>query len=381
MAIAPIRSRAPAICFAALHCPATFSDPDEFLASVPLVDELPAAMAERGYRVSVVQAFSTEGAIRRRGVDYFFERDGASRRRVRAIQPNLLHLHGATLHLEHALLLSSVRHRPGIVIQYQGGYPSPNPLARRIQRHNLSRADRLLFTTLEHARPFLEAGVIADPGRVAEFMETSSRFGMMDRVAAREATGMLGDPVFLSTGRLHPDKDPMTMVRGFEQILAALPDARLYLYYLSDELLPELRAFVQSRPGLARAVAFRGRAAPDAMEAIYNSADFLLQASRREFSGCAVLEAMACGVIPVVTRLPSFRAMTGDGSTGVLFSPGDADALARGALSIPPKQIPVHRQRVLERFERELSFPTLADRLDAVYREVLDGRPTDAMLG
>jgi glycosyltransferase involved in cell wall biosynthesis len=106
------------------------------------------------------------------------------------------------------------------------------------------------------------------------------------------------------------------------------------------------------------------------MEAIYSSADFLLQGSRREFSGYAVLEAMACGAIPAISDIPSFRAMTCGGRYGVLFPPGDHEALARGVLAVPPGEIPARSVEVRARFERALSFPAMAARLEEVYREL-----------
>ena len=108
------------------------------------------------------------------------------------------------------------------------------------------------------------------------------------------------------------------------------------------------------------------------MAAIYSSADFLLQASRREFSGCAVLEAMACGAIPVVTDIPSFRAMTDRGRLGALFPIGDDRALADGVLAIPPERIPARSAEVAAHFRRELSFAAMAWRLAPVYDELLE---------
>jgi hypothetical protein len=44
------------------------------------------------------------------------------------------------------------------------------------------------------------------------------------------------------------------------------------------------------------------------------------------------MEACACGAVPVVTSIPTFRLLTGNGSVGALWSLDDADgcACARG---------------------------------------------------
>src|SRR5690606_19453656 len=103
-----------------------------------------------------------------------------------------------------------------------------------------------------------------------------------------------------------------------------------------------------------------------------NSADFLLQASRREFSGCAVLEALACGVIPVVTDIPSFRAMTAEGRFGVLFPPGNAGALACGVCTIGLAEIPARSAEIRMHFEDRYSFPVLSRQLEAIYQQVVE---------
>lgn len=59
---------------------------------------------------------------------------------------------------------------------------------------------------------------------------------------------------------------------------------------------------------------------------------------------------MASGVIPVVTDIPSFRTMTGDGAVDVLFAPGDEETMARQVLAIPedtiaPRDVPVDQGR------------------------------------
>jgi len=210
--------------------------------------------------------------------------------------------------------------------------------------------------------------------RVVALTETSALFHPRPREAARRATGLTGRPVLLWTGRLDPIKDPLTVLRGFEIVLGTWPAAQLYLYYRDAPLLPELRAFVAARPGLHAHVHFRGTAPHPAMEDLYNSADYLVQASRREFSGYAVLEAMACGVPPVVTDNPACRTLTADGRHGRLFPPGDAAAFARTLLALPPERTDTQARAIRDHFDAHLSFPAMARRLEAVYEAVLEER-------
>jgi glycosyltransferase involved in cell wall biosynthesis len=286
-------------------------------------------------------------------------------------KPRSIRFHGLILTLN----LSWLWLRPGrgatpIVAHYHGGFPTSNPFLRRLQSFSLQRLSRALFTTREHAQPFIEAGLLNEV-QVEEVMEVSTAFRMRPRAEARSLTGMRGDPVFLWAGRLHSVKDPLMALRGFAHIQASWPRAQLYCHYLSDELLPEVQAFLASRPHLGDHVHLHGPVPHDQMEASFNSADFLLQASRREYSGYVALEAMACGAIPVVTDIPSFRRMIDGGRYGILFSRGDAAGMARRVLAIDRATIPQCAATVRRHFEQTFSFEAMARRLEAVYRQVL----------
>lgn len=385
------------ICFlAALH-DAVVRDPARYLDDIHLHRFLPQVLAKRGYDVRFVKLAPNDARYYEGGVDYHFVaepafvRKAAARagralgrqgarlepgvrtlRRVASMNPDIVHVHGLDLYFNVALTRLLVRRRGArLVMHYHGGYPSRQPVARALQRFSLSGVSRYLFTAEEQAQPFMACGMIARPDHVVQFMELSSPFEMQPRSECRAETGMTGRPVFVWTGRLHPIKDPLTALKGFERIAVAWPEAALYMYYRSGELQADVQSYVESRPNLRERVHLRGPAPYPRMEAIYNSADFLLQASRREFSGCAVLEALSCGVYPVVTDLPPFRAMTSGGRIGVLFPAGNAQALADGVLSLAPDAASTRARAVRAHFERELSYDALGSKLDAVYQDIL----------
>src|SRR3990172_579743 len=78
-------------------------------------------------------------------------------------------------------------------------------------------------------------------------------------------------------------------------------------FFQVDELLSDVEAMLDASPQLRDSVQLRGSLQFEKMEDFFNSADFFIQASLEEYGGNSLVEAMACGAIPVVTNIPSFR--------------------------------------------------------------------------
>jgi glycosyltransferase involved in cell wall biosynthesis len=380
-------------------------DPAVVLARQPTLSGIAEAEAARGLAVGAFQLFPRRATLEHRGARFtflptappvqlaarlayrafpryqppYYEPAQAVMRAAQAWLPDVLHVFGATLDLN--LLLAARlarRSQVPLVVHYHGGLPDADRVTRALRHHNLAAAARVLFTSREQAEPWVQAGFLR-PAQVTEAAETSTALRPLPRAQARQLTGMRGEPCCLMVGRLQPVKDPLTTLAGFAIVAERRPLARLYVYSLSDDLRAAGEAIVAAMPALQGRVEFRGAAAAAMMPAIYSSADVLLQASRREWSGLAVLEAMACGTIPVVTDIPPFRRLTDGGGAGRLFAVGDARALADAVLALSPP-VRVELGRVVRRtFEESLSFAALARDLEAIYVDVAtrsgSGRP------
>ena len=61
-------------------------------------------------------------------------------------------------------------------------------------------------------------------------------------------------------------------------------------------------------------------------------ADLMIMPSEIESFGLAALEAMACGVPPIATRVGGVPELIADGVNGMLFQIGDVDGMAAAAL-------------------------------------------------
>jgi len=303
----------------------------------------------------------------------YYEPSASLARAVEAWRPDIVHFHGLTLDINLALILRAARRcESRVVVHWHGGLPEAglDRLTAAIRRNNLSRPDRLLFTHRELARPWFDAGYIRRLESVVELPETSTSLQPVPRAMARARARLGGDPSCLLVGRLEPVKDPVTTMLAFARLAERRPLAQLHVCDLGGGLMPAVRGLVGAMPGLSEKVTFHGRVAPDRMAEFYSGADILLQASRREWSGLAVIEALACGAVPVIADIPAFRALTMDGRYGRLFGVGDARAMADQAASLSPAVLRGLRSACRDHFRRSLSFPALGERLRHLYAEM-----------
>ena len=85
-------------------------------------------------------------------------------------------------------------------------------------------------------------------------------------------------------------------------------------------------------------------------------------------SGYSLIEAMSCGVMPCVTYIQSFRAITG--GIGVLWAVGDADACAAALADLAARDRDSERERVRQRYADALSWESIGKRTVTAYRDL-----------
>jgi hypothetical protein len=87
---------------------------------------------------------------------------------------------------------------------------------------------------------------------------------------------------------------------------------------------------------------------------------------------------MATGLTPVVTDIPSSRALTGNGAVGALWRCGDAGALAVALKKIAVTLRPAARAAVRAHFDAHLSHSALGRKLTAAYARLSELRARNA---
>lgn len=351
-------------------------------------------LAAGAARVTVLQRFARDADLSRGGVTYLFRADGRrsfprpwsgvdrTHRIAAELRADVAHVNGLLFPAQIWRLRRALPPATAIVAQDHAG--AAFDAGRRfdirarvrlgLYRAGMRAADTFLFTAAEQAMAWRAAGVIRPGQQVHAVMESSRPIRRLPRDEARALAGLRGDPALLWVGRLNANKDPLTVLDGFERALPRLPGARLAMSYLTDDLLPEVRARIAASPALAERVDLLGRLPYERMAALLSAADMFVLGSHREGSGYALIEAIACGAVPVVADIPSFRAITAGGTLGRLWPPGDADALARALVELGRSDLARPRAAMAEHFERELSWDAIGRRALAAYRATLDQR-------
>ena len=349
-----------------------------------LTDWAEAVAAAGPVSVAVVQRFSRAATLRRRDIEYHFIADGQRpyppswfwgrqvARAVRGLDPEVVHFDGL-------IFPALVRHlglrlggRAAILVQDHGGAQQlsrifGSPARRAFYRWGLAPARGFLFTAREQASPWQRAGIIRPRQAIHQIPESSTQLAA-GHDGTPGAARLPGRPALLWVGRLDANKDPLTVLDGFERATATLPEAALTLVFQEDALLARVKERIAASAELRHRVHLRGRVERADLPPIYAGADLFVLGSHSEGSGYALIEALAFGVAPVVTDIPSFRVLTDGGRLGALFPPGDAAALA-GALDQVARRDPAARRSAVRAyFQKELSWAACGRRALEIYR-------------
>jgi glycosyltransferase involved in cell wall biosynthesis len=292
--------------------------------------------------------------------------------RVRSLTPDLIHFEGLILP---RLVRNLAATMPGIPIVAQDhGTKCPRGWRARWSRWGFAPLSAVTFTARSQATPFVAARVLDPRLSVFEVVEGSTPFTPGDQAIARSATGLEGDPCLLWVGNLDPNKDPLLVLEALSRVTSEFPAIRLHMCYRHAPLLQAVQARITDDPALAERVRLLGEVPYADTERYFRAADFLVQASHVEGSGYGIIEALACGTTPIVTDIPSFRRITGEGRYGALTPVDDPAAFADAIRAWSRRDRQVLRRQARTHFERELSFDAIGRQLRAVYDHVLAHR-------
>jgi glycosyltransferase involved in cell wall biosynthesis len=266
-------------------------------------------------------------------------------------RPDVIHAHEYVAGRV-ALLLGRMLRLPVVVSEHYGGFV----------RNVVPPADRAA------AREVFERAAVVCP--VSVDLESHLR-AIAPSARFETVPNVVDDEVFRPAERHSPGDElrlvavgNLVDVKGHRFLLEAMPrlgaTRKVTLDVIGDgELRPELSALAV-RLGVERQVRFLGqRPKPEVAERV-RAADVFVLPSLSENMPCALLEALACGVPAVASRVGGVPEVL-DESSGVLVEPGSADDLADGVETVAAR---------LDRYDRAATASSARSRYgnDAIAR-------------
>jgi N-acetyl-alpha-D-glucosaminyl L-malate synthase BshA len=145
----------------------------------------------------------------------------------------------------------------------------------------------------------------------------------------REEYAPNGERVLMHLSNFRPVKRVTDTVEIFDRVRKQVP-AKLVL--VGDGPDRSKAEWLAMQKGIHNDVLFLGK--QDQVNEKLPAADIMLMPSELESFGLAALEAMACEVVPIATRVGGVPEVVEHGRTGFLADVGDVDSMAKFAIDL-----------------------------------------------
>jgi len=280
----------------------------------------------------------------------------ALRRTVRAWRPEIVHAHGVKAAL---LVLSALRRgRPPVVVTYHNLWPG-GPLTLPLRLISLRAAAAIAVSEGVRAR-LAEHGI--RPRNLVVI-----RNGLDLTAFPLAPAAPLGRPFTAAfLGRLTEEKGVPVLLEAVSRFRN--DDRQRFVIAGDGPLRP---AVEKAAAGVASRLEYLGHRAE--VLPVYHAADAVVFPSLAEGHPVAALEAMACGLPVVASRVGGLLETVVDGETGILVPPGEAEAMAAAVRALAADR---ERARAMglagrRRVEAEFTADRMLAEVVQVYRGLL----------
>jgi len=253
---------------------------------------------------------------------------------------DLLHVHYAIPHSVSALLarqmLASRGRRLPFVTTLHGTDITLVGLDRSylpITRYAIQESDGVTsISRYLKDKTLADFGVTRDIAVVTNFVNCNVYDFLRDeavRAEGRLRFAQPGEAILMHLSNFRPVKRVTDVVKVFAKVNKEVP-AQLVL--VGDGPDRSAAEWLAHDLGIHSRIHFLGK--QERVNELLPLADLMMMPSEMESFGLAALEAMACKVPTIATRVGGVPELIDEGVTGLLFNVGDVDGMARGAIDL-----------------------------------------------
>jgi alpha-1,3-mannosyltransferase len=286
------------------------------------------------------------------------------------IEPfDIVHVHGVDFFCDF-LAATRVLHRKPLVLSTHGGFFHTNfgRFLKPIFFHTVTRASLWQYRRIFACSAGDEAIFRKVAGRRVVRIDNGVDTNKFAGLASRKFV-----PTLVYFGRFSANKGLDRLVDAFDVLCDELPRARLHIMGRDwGDLLPALKERIHAaRHGTA--ITVHEAPSDDDIRRVISASSYFVSASQYEGFGLTLVEALAAGLLPIVSPLPSFASILGGSDTGLPVQFDDAQSAGKEMASFireTAKGYGTRRSEAMQLSSR-YAWPKVSGRFVREYQDLL----------
>lgn len=253
---------------------------------------------------------------------------------LKKIKPHILHSHALPFW---GWWGANANFHPFVITVWGQDTPPDTREPEQIKKemiYALKKADLITSDSEDLRRWSINLGASPENNYIVHWGVDFNDFNMtVNGSVIRKELNLHDDPVVISVRQFRELYNIDIIVKAFSQVLKEIPEAKLILKNYQGEEFNKIYNLVE-KLRIKDAVRFVGKVDYKEMAKYYRSSDVFVSVPSCDSTSISMLEAMACGVVPVVSDLPASKEWIKDGENGFIVPVRNVEALADAIVKV-----------------------------------------------
>jgi glycosyltransferase involved in cell wall biosynthesis len=249
---------------------------------------------------------------------------------IRKVKPDILHAHFVE---QFGWLGALVDFQPFVLTAwgsdiYKLPYISKLGIGKKFTQYTLKKADLLTAISEDLKKEMIRLGTNKDNINIIHWGVELDRFKPDINISELKQTLNINhNPVILSNRIFEENFNIHVIIKAIALVLKKIPDAILLLQNPGGGLRDNIEKSIRNL-GICNSVRILPRYEYSKMPALYAMSDLYVSVPSYDAACISLTEAMACGSIPIISKVSGPMEWVKDGYNGKVVSVQDAEALA-----------------------------------------------------